>query len=448
MIISNSIIITWEDSEPLITGKDIVISGDKIVEIGNHVEIIEKYPEEKVVDAKGKYLMPGLICAHTHFYGLFSRGMNIPGTAPKNFIEILSKLWWPLDSSLECEDVKYSALVCLIDAIKHGTTTLFDHHASPSCIDGSLDLIENAFSMTGVRGVVCYETTDRYGKSSMKEAVSENLRMLRKVNEIEPKSRLVNATFGIHAGLTVSENTLNFISNSLPLNTGIHIHIAEDKSDEIDSLQKSGLRVIDRLDKFDLLGKNSILVHGVHVNKNEMKIIKKTDSWVTHQPRSNMNNAVGIPDVEKMIKLGIKVCLGNDGFSNAMWDEWRTCYLVHKLQNINPTSMAGNLLIDLAVKNNGRLATHFFREQLIGKISPGYQADLILVDYIPITEVNEFNIPWHIIFGFRDSMVTDTMVKGKWLMKNRELESLDEQEITSKAFELSKNVWKRYSSKF
>jgi putative selenium metabolism protein SsnA len=448
MIISNSIIITWADLEPLLIGKDVVVIDEKIVEIGSHAEILKKYPDENVIDAGGKFLMPGLICAHTHFYGLFSRGMNIPGPTPSNFLEILNKLWWPLDSSLEIEDVKSSALVCLIDAIKHGTTTLFDHHASPNCIEGSLDCIGDAFYETGVRGVVCYETTDRYGKSSMKRAVEENLRMIKKVKTIEPSKRLVNATFGVHAGLTVSDSTLGFIRNDLPKDTGIHIHVAEDKSDENDSLKKSGMRVIDRLKYFDLLGVNSIIVHGVHLIKNEMFIIKNTESWVTHQPRSNMNNAVGIPDVEKMIKLGIKVCLGNDGFSNAMWDEWRTCYLVHKLINNNPSSMGGNTTIDLAVKNNGKIATHFFQDQLIGKILPGYQADLILVDYIPITEINENNFPWHILFGFRDSMVTDTMVKGKWLLRNRDLVNLDEIEISKKALELSKVVWKRYTSKF
>lgn len=448
MIISNATIITWTDFEPLVIGRDIVIIDDKIVEIGDHTEIIKKYPGEKVVDAMGKLLMPGIICAHTHFYGLFTRGMNIPGPAPKNFLEILKKLWWPLDSSLETEDVKYSALVCLLDAIRHGTTTLFDHHASPLCIEGSLDQIGNAFFETGVRGVVCYETTDRYGNSSMKQAVNENIRMIHKVNENEASKRLVNATFGIHAGFTVSDNTLGLIRDSLPKNTGVHIHVAEDKSDEDDSLQKSGMRVIDRLNKFDLLGVNSIIVHGVHLNRNEMITIRDSGSWVTHQPRSNMNNAVGIPDVEKMIKLGIKVCIGNDGFSNAMWDEWRTCYLVHKLKNKNPSSMGGNTTIDLAVRNNSDLVTHFFEDQLIGKIHPGYQADLILVDYKPITEINEYNIPWHILFGFRDSMVTDTMVKGKWLMRNRELVNLDENEITSKALELSKKVWNRYNSKF
>jgi len=448
MIITNSTIISWAGENPLLIGKDVVIIDDKIRDIDAHEKVLEKFPNEVIIDAGGKILMPGLICAHTHFYGLFSRGLGIPGEAPRNFTEILKKLWWPLDSSLETEDVKYCALVCLIDAIKHGTTTLFDHHASPNCAEGSLNAISDAFCQTGVRGVVSYEATDRYGLIGTNQSIDENLQMIRQVERIEPSKRLVNASFGIHAGLTISDKTLEIIREKLPERYGIHIHVAEDKSDEDDSINKVGLRVIERLNKFGLVGKDSILVHGVHLNREELEIIKSKEAWITHQPRSNMNNAVGVADVETMLGMGIKVCLGNDGFSNAMWDEWRTCYLVHKLDKRNPQSMGGNLIVKMAIENNSQLTNRLFKNQLIGKILPGYQADLILVDYQPITEMNGGNLPWHILFGFRDSMVTHTMVKGKWLMQDKKLEDLNENEINEKALELSKIVWKRYQSKF
>jgi putative selenium metabolism protein SsnA len=448
MIITNSTIITWDEEHPIIEGQDVVIIGEKITEIGASHQIRSKYPFELFFDARGRILMPGLICAHTHFYGLFSRGMNIPGAAPKNFSQILEKLWWPLDSSLTTDDYEYCALVCLIDAIKHGTTTLFDHHASPMCVDGSLDVLARAFTSTGVRGVVCYETTDRYGIESRDNSIKENSRMIESVKNHDNANESVKATFGLHASLTVSEDTLRIIREKLPKDVGIHIHVAEDAIDEEDSIKKTGLRVVNRLQKHNLLNQDSIVVHGVHLNTEEMEIIKSTKSWVTHQPRSNMNNAVGMADIEKMMSMGIKVCMGNDGFSNAMWDEWRTCYLVHKLWKKDPTAMTGNMVTKIAAQNNADLTSHFFNDKMVGRIKPGYQADLILVDYLPITEMNEFNIPWHIIFGFRDSMVTDTMVNGKWLMNDRKLINLDEIEISKKALELSKHVWKRYNDKF
>jgi len=159
-----------------------------------------------------------------------------------------------------------------------------------------------------------------------------------------------------------------------------------------------------------------------------------------------MNNAVGMGDVEGYLRLGIPVCIGNDGFSFTMWDEWRTCYLAHKLWKRDPRSMPGDKVIQMGVYNNARMATHFFKAN-IGVIAPGAKADLILVDYQPITELTEGNLPWHILFGFRDSMVTMTMVNGKILMEDRQL-LLNEEKISTEAARLSKEVWKRYTKQF
>jgi putative selenium metabolism protein SsnA len=448
MIITNSTIITWDTAKGILTGYAVLINDSKIIEIEKQNELLEKYPKEERFDAKGKFLMPGLICAHTHFYGAFSRGINIPGDAAADFPEILKKLWWPLDRSLTIEDVKYSTLVCLIDAIKHGTTTLFDHHASPLAIHGSLDAIENAFYETGVRGVVCYEVSDRYGKSSCVEGIEENLRMIEKTKRSDNNKELVKATFGLHASLTVSEETLTDVRKCLPESIGIHIHVAEHQIDEYDSIKKSGTRVIDRLERYNLLGKNSIVVHGVHLDDKELQILKGLNTWVTHQPRSNMNNAVGMADVESMLRLGIPVCLGNDGFSNSMLDEWRSCYLAHKLWFRDPRKMNGNSVIEMAIRNNSDLATQFFDNQTIGVIKPGAKADLIIVDYLPITQVTNDNLPWQILFGFRESSITDTMVNGKWLMNDRVLVGLNEKSIHEEAHRLSKEVWKRYQQQF
>ncbi|MCX6054596.1 MAG: putative aminohydrolase SsnA [Chloroflexi bacterium] len=445
MIIINSVIVTWGIKNEILYNHAVLIKDSVIQEIGIQKELLQENPFEEVLDAKGQLLMPGLICAHTHFYSAFSRGMGIHGSAPADFPEILEKLWWPLDQSLYRDDIKYSSLASIVDAIKHGTTTLFDHHASPNCITGSLDLIEEALNESGVRGVVCYEVTDRGGKKKAEEGIAENIRMIQKCEK--NNNQLVHSTFGLHASLTVSEETLINCRNELPENMGIHIHVAEHSVDEYDSVNKVGLRVIDRLNKHHLLGKNTIIAHGVHMDMKEVSQLADSKTWVSHQPRSNMNNAVGMADVESMIRMGVKVCLGNDGFSNTMWDEWRTCYLVHKLWNLDPRRMSGSTVVEMAVYNNSDLATNYFNKR-VGRIEAGAAADIILVDYLPITELSAGNLPWQILFGFRDSMVTTTIVNGKILMKDRKLLFLDEIEISKKATELSREVWKRYEKQF
>jgi len=416
------------------------------VEVAPQADLTARYPQEEKLDAGGQYVMPGNICAHTHFYGAYSRGMAIPGSPAKDFPEILEKLWWPLDKSLDDEAVKYSALVCMIDAIKHGTTTLIDHHASPYAIDGSLDLVAEAARETGLRCSLCYEVTDRDGEDRSKAGIRENVRFIRRVEQ--EKNPLLAATFGIHASLTVSDATLERCRAEIPSGYGFHIHVAEHSVDEYDSLTKTGKRVVDRLHQFGILGDRSIIVHAVHVDAKEIAYLAETKTWVSHQPRSNMNNAVGLPAVESMMRAGIKVCMGNDGFSNAMWEEWKTAYLAHKLWNLDPRRMGGYDLVEMAVYNNQQLAQTQFGGVPVGVIAPGAWADLIFVDYKPFTPFTGGNAPWHILFGFNESMITTTMVAGKVLMRDRKILVLDEAAVMEEALRIAPQVWERYNQKF
>lgn len=448
MIITNGKIVTWENPNRILEGDSLYIEGQKIVAIGSAEVIKAAHPNAELIDAEGQYVMPGNICAHTHFYGAFSRGMGIPGSAPKDFPEILEKLWWPLDRALTLEDVRYSALVCLVDAVRHGTTTLIDHHASPNAIDGSLDEIARAVEQAGVRASLCYEVTDRGGLEKMKAGIRENARFIEQIRRGENLGGRLAATFGLHASLTLSDESLTACRDAAPDGVGFHIHVAEHPVDEYDSLAKTGQRVVDRLQRFGILGPDSIAVHAVHVDVREIEILKETQTWVTHQPRSNMNNAVGMSQPEAMMRDGIKVCLGNDGFSNAMWEEWKTAYLAHKLWNHDPRRMSGMDVVQMATYNNAELATRHFGVGPIGVVTPGAQADLIFVDYQPFTTLTAGNLPWHIIFGFQESMVTATIAAGKLLMHRRELKTLDEEKIAYEARKLSQKTWERYAKSF
>ena len=444
MLITNGRVVTFGPDPQIIAPGAVRVEGALITDVGDAAALAAAYPQDEVTDAGGQLIMPGNICAHTHFYGAFARGMAIPGEPPRDFPEILSKLWWRLDRALLAEDVKYSALVCLVDAIKHGTTTLLDHHASPSALEGSLDQIAQAVNQAGVRASLCYEVTDRNGRAEAQAGIAENVRFLRRMaQEDEP---LLAASFGLHASLTLSDETLaDCVSAAEGLDTGFHIHAAEGLSDEEDSLRKSGKRVVERLHDAGILGPKSILVHCVHVDAWEMELLRDSGTWVTHQPRSNMNNAVGVAPVETMLRGGIKVGLGNDGFSNNMWAEWKAAYLLHKIWQGDPRRMGGYEVVQMAVTNNAALASVFWPDAPLGVLAPGAYADLILVDYQPFTELSAGNLPWHILFGFEASAVTATMVAGKWLMRDRKLLTLDEAAIAARARELSAAVWQRYN---
>ena len=444
LLITNGELVTWGEDPRIISDGALLIERGLIAEIGPTAELLGKYRGAEILDASGMLVMPGNVCSHTHFYGAFARGMSIPGEPPHDFPEILRRLWWQLDRVLTVEDVHYCALACLLDAIKHGTTTLIDHHASPNAIAGTLDVLAAAVQQSGLRAVLCYEVSDRDGVERANAGIAENVRFIESVRAGDWGER-VGSTFGLHASLSLSDETLQACRDAVPDGVGFHIHVAEHEADQRDSVDKSGVCVVERLQRSGILGPDTIAAHCVHINSAEVALLAQTGTWVTHQPRSNMNNAVGVADVEKLLRQGVRVALGNDGFSNNMWAEWKTAYLLHKVWQRDPRIMDGVTVVEMAVHHSAALANKFFPVAPLGVLSAGAQADIIFVDYHPTTPLVAANLPWHILFGFEASMVDTTICAGEVLMRNRELVTLDEAEITARSRELAAAVWNRLS---
>ncbi len=446
MLITNGTIVTMGAKPRVIENSALYVEGDRIADIGKTSELEKKYPRVERLDAHGRLVMPGNIVAHTHFYGAFARGMSLPpGPPPKNFPEILQQLWWRIDRALTLEDCKYSALVCLVDAIRHGTTTLVDHHASPNAIDGSLDVIAEAVNEAGLRASLCYEVTDRNGAAGARAGIKENVRFIKKVGrkqKAEGSNRLA-AAFGVHASFTVSDKTLDQCREAIDgLDTGFHIHVAEDIADEDDALHKYSLRVGERLEECGVLGAKTIAAHCVHVDPGEIEALRRTRTNVAHNPRSNMNNAVGVADVLGMLRRGVNVGLGNDGFSNNMFAEMKTAYLLHKSHRRDPRVLGADQVVQMAYANNASIAGVFWKRP-VGELAVGAHADIILLDYYPYTPLTAGNFPWHLIFGMDGTHVTDTICAGKVLMKDGVLTELDEEMIARHAKERAVQVWKR-----
>src|SRR4051794_1832761 len=217
------------------------------------------------MQSHNKLTLPGFVCAHTHLYSALARGMPAPSPAPRNFVEILERIWWRLDRALDAEAVELSALVGAIEAAKVGCTTLVDHHASPGraggAVDGSLDLVAGAIAQVGLRGIVCYEVTDRNGADEARAGVRENDRFLARVRQEPP--RLVRAMVGAHAAFTLSDATAEAIAEVAHRHrAGVHIHVAEDGVDKV----KDGQSTVAWLQARGLVDERSLLAHCVHVD--------------------------------------------------------------------------------------------------------------------------------------------------------------------------------------
>ena len=369
--------------------------------------------------------------------------MDIPGPPLRDFPDILARLWWPLDRSLDAEGVRYSALVSLIDAIRYGTTTLIDHHASNRFIDGSLDVIAEAVEETGLRACLCYEVTDRDGPDVTTAGIRENARFIAKTRA-ERHPRLA-AAFGLHAALTLSDDTLARCVAEAERwgDVGFHIHAAEGPADREHSLAAYGLRTIDRLAQRGILGPRTIVAHAIDIDAWEMATLRDTGAWVSHQPRSNMNNAVGVADVPAMLRGGVKLALGNDGFSNDMFVEMKTAYLLHKSARQDPSRFACRQPPAPCCRPQRRPRPSVLCPTL-GTIGAGRVCRPHPHRLRPPTPLTLANLPWHLVFGCDGRNVDTTIVGGRVLMRHGVIPHLDVERIYARSREAAQATWERF----
>lgn len=443
LIIRDGCAVTMDENMSIQKKASILCEKGLIREIGPYKQLKEnlRAGEYTEIDAANSIVMPGMICSHTHFYGAFSRGMALKGAPPSDFTGILESLWWKLDRTLTEKDVFHSALLCIADALRHGTTTLFDHHASPGFIPGSLDVIAKAADVLGARCCLSYEVTDRNGPEGAKEGIEENKRFIRRVRD--GNTGLQRASFGLHASMTLGEDTLRrCVKEAGKLRSGFHVHVAEDGADNRDSRERYGSTVVKRFHDEGILGKDTLAVHCVHASDDDIALLAESGTSVIHNPQSNMNNAVGVAPVEKMQAAGVNVGIGTDGFSQDMWREMKFIYVLHKLEGRDPRLMGGDNVLSMQTRANARMASLFWDEPL-GVIREGALADLMILDYQPPTPMTPGNLPWHVQFGMDATNVTHTIIDGRLVMERGGVKGWNPGKMAEISRKLAEECWDR-----
>ena len=417
-------VVTSLDPVRVVTA-DVVIAGDRIASVGVAPAGVARR------DCSGTLVLPGNVCAHHHLYSALSRGMPYHLEPPRNFLQILQRVWWRLDRALDEPTVRLSALVGGLDALHAGTTTVIDHHASPNFIDGSLDVIADALAELGLRSVLCYEVTDRDGMAQAAAGVAENRRFLAR-----PR-RLARGMVGAHASFTLCDDTLKACSEAaLAASVGVHIHVAEDGADERDAEAAYGMSVVERLDKAGLLGPDALLAHCVRVSGQEIAQITSSGAAVAHNARSNMNNRVGY---SPLARGAARVALGTDGIGGDMITESQVAFF--RAAEAGVAADPGWTLRRLA--EGARVAGRGFGEPAHGTIAPGAPADLTVLRYLLPAPLTAENLAGHWVFGVSTGQVRDVIVAGELVVADRRSTRVDEAEIAQRAAREAKLLWAR-----
>ncbi len=438
ILLANGKLITRDPDGPgYLPDGGVVADGDKLAAVGTTAELKARYPQAEFVDARGGVIMPGLINAHTHIYSALARGLSIRGYAPTNFYEVLDGQWWNIDRHLDLAATRASDQALVIDSIKQGVTTIFDHHASFGEIAGSLAEIAQVTRDYGLRACLCYEVSDRDGEDKAIASVQENKDFIDWC-EKNP-SDMLKPLFGGHALFTISDKTFERMAAANAGRVGYHIHVSEGTNDVFDSLQNYGRRPVQRLHDHGILGPKTILGHCIHVNTAELELIARTDTMVVNNPESNMANAVGISPVLQLFAHGILVGLGTDAYTNDMLESVKVALLAQRHLACLP-GVGWQEATTMLFSNNARMARRCGFPEL-GVLRPGAAADVIVMDYKPFTPFGAENIDGHMLFGMTGRQCQTTMVAGKILMQDRELTGIDEAAVNAQIVEVSKKLW-------
>jgi putative selenium metabolism protein SsnA len=421
--------------EPVeLASADVVIDGDRIAAVGPAPPGVPRR------DCSGTLVMPGNVCAHTHLYSALSRGMPYQLAPPGNFVQILQRIWWRLDRALDEPSIRMSALAGGLDALLAGTTTVFDHHASPNFIDGSLDVIASALDELGLRSVLCYEVTDRDGKDRAVAGIAENARFL------ATGRPLARGLMGAHASFTMSDATLEACAGAArQAGAGVHIHVAEDAADQRDALARHGCSVVDRLAKAGVVSEHALLAHCVHIDSRERDILLASGAAIAHNARSNMNNGVGHSPVtggggERFGPAGAgRVALGTDGIGGDMITESQAAFFRAREASL---AVAPSWPLDRLAASS-RAAGRAFGEPLLGRIAAGAPADITVLDYPAPTPVSAGNLAGHWIFGLSPRQVRDVLVAGELVIADRRSTRVDEAGLAAQTASEAGRLWSR-----
>jgi cytosine/adenosine deaminase-related metal-dependent hydrolase len=437
---------------PRVSRCEVILRGDRIAEV---LPAGTEPPEGALrVDARGCVVTPAFVVGHTHLYSALACGMPPPAATPQTFRQILERVWWRLDRALDDELVELSALAGAIEAARRGAACVIDHHASPNAIDGSLDRVAEALDRVGVRGVLCYETSDRDGRTARDAGLRENERFIARTRASGGASATTphRGLVGAHALFTLEDDTLDALRDLADrTGAGLHVHVAEDGTDGADALaRRTTLRA--RVERLGLMRPRSVVGHAVHLDDETRAALAEAGAWIATNARSNMNNAVGLARAS-----GPRVALGTDGIGADMIAEAQAHFFRHAEAG---DGLAGDAVARLVGAQ--RLAAELFEARgptalasssspspspdLAPRIRAGARADLAILAYDPPTPMTAENVAGHVLFGWSSACVRDTVAGGRFILRDRVSRGVAEHRGGAAAGVAAARLWDRMAS--
>lgn len=430
--------VTMDEKRRVIHDSAVTVEDGKIIAVGPADRVSGGFAADDVIDAKGCIVMPGLICSHTHLYGIALRGSALGVRPPSDFLQILQRIWWPVDECLTNADAYATSLAASIESLMNGTTCYADTYSAPNAIAGSLDHIERALNEVGVRGIISFEATERRSEQEGLKGLQENLRFV----DRKEKGRAMGMV-SLHASFTVSDELISRgVEASEKHQVPLTIHVSEGPNDSYHNMERYGKRTVERLYDGGLFTPRAVLAHCVHLSEREIELIGKSSASVAHNPMSNMLNAVGVASLLKMIDHKVNVGLGNDGYIFDMFENMRAAFLLQRVASGNPNRPSPQEVVEMCTIN----AAKAYGLSSLGSISTGKRADIIVVRPSFVATPYTGSVYGYIVNGLRGSDVKDVVVDGEVVMRDKKLVKVDIEKSETKVLKAMDRLWQRLGS--
>lgn len=413
--LKNATYIDWETFKFINT--DIYIDGDTVL-----FEAPENYILSDDIDCSGKYVTKSFACGHHHSYTSLARGLPLPKQKTNSYYEILKYKWWELDKTLGLDMIKASAYNTAIECAKNGVTFVIDHHSSPSSIDGSLQTIADAFNEVGVGHLLSYGISDKDGVDIANKALHETKEYL------SHNQGLV----GLHASFTLTDKTIKkAVKLASSMNTGVHIHVAEDLYDQENCYDIYEKRVVERLADFDVLElQKSIFIHCLYLTHNERVLLRECGAYMVHNIESNLLNNVG--DFNSC-NLGQNIMLGLDGVHNDMLRAAKASYFYGQ--------QTDTVDLEEIYRRLRQVHSYLQRSDFKGDDSN----NLIVLDYKPMTVFNEDTFLEHFMYCIESKHIKHVISNGKLIVNDSVLTTVNESDKKMQSQELSQKLFEKFS---
>jgi cytosine/adenosine deaminase-related metal-dependent hydrolase len=426
-----------EAGQPPLRGWGVRVAGDSVTDVAPHADLRARYPADAVWDAPRQVLAPGFVNAHAHLYGVLAHGIPLE-RAPAGFWPFLKDFWWPMvEDRLDHEMICAATDSLLVEMLRSGITTVYDCLEGPHSLPGCLPAQAEVARQRGLRTILSFEATERVSAANGQLGLRENADF---VTAMRRQGGLVSGLMCFHTTFTCSAD---FIRQAFALGEElgclVHFHCSEGVHEPAYALEHFGLRPLAYYDQLGVAGPQALASQCVQVSPEEIALMAARGMRMTHMPLSNCEVGGGVAPVPDLIAAGVTVGLGSDGYINDFFEVMRGAFLIHKAHRQDPQVMPASLVWQLATEGGAR-ALGLDR---VGRLTPGWQADLQLIDADFPTPATEHNLYEQLLLYRNHTHVTDVMVAGTVRVRHGEVLGVDPAAIRARTHAAAKRLWRQ-----